>query len=305
MIKRDCFVANAPRNDPSLLLPLLRGGRVGLYCGYLMIFSLILLIVGIGCEKTSTIGDVSTPDLKIGRMKVSLWPEYDTQGVLVIYEGKFADKDRFPAKASFIFPKGVKELTDACSLSPKGQHFCQLYEVLQKEDYSEATLKLPYADFFIDFQYNPFPGGEKREFEYSILSKYSIGILEVNVQQPLRSSEFNVTPASLAGGGQPGNETQDKGFRYLHYTYENVPEGKEIKFFLSYNKQDSRPSVDIKFSSMAQRSKYSSKRGFALLLVGGLLFLVLLGYYRYNSAKRCKMCEKPNSSETKKEEGKR
>lgn len=281
-------------------------------CSIIVLVSLFVLMTVAGCSEKSERGDLSTQGLKIGRMKVSIWPEYDTQGVLVIYEGKFADKDRFPAKASFIFPKGVKELTDACSLSPKGQHFCQLYEVLQKEDYSEATLKLPYADFFIDFQYNPFPRGEKREFEYSILSKYPIGILEVNVQQPLRSSEFNVTPASFqpvpaspAGGGQPGNETQDKGFRYLHYTYENVPEGKEIKFFLSYNKQDSRPSVDIKFSSMAQRGRYSSKRGFALLLVGGLLFLVLLGCYRYNSAKRCKMCEKPDSSEKKREEDKR
>lgn len=250
--------------------------------GLLLAFLFILIVTG--CDEKSKSGDSSTPGLKIGRMKVSIWPEYDTQGVLVIYEGKFADKDRFPARASFIFPKGVKELTDACSLSPQGQHFCQLYEVLQKENHSEATLKLPYADFFIDFQYNPFNRGEKRDFEYTILSKYPIGFLEVNVQQPLRSSEFNVTPISL-------NETQDKGFRYLHYTYEDVSEGKEISFLVSYTKQDSRPSVDIKFSSMTQPGTLSSNRGFIILLIGGVLLLVLLGYYRYNSAKRCKVCE--------------
>lgn len=234
---------------------------------------LLLIIATAGCEKASNKRDIYASDLKIGRMKVSIWPEYDTQGILVTYEGKFFDRDRFPAKAAFILPKGVKELTDACSLSPKGQHFCQLYDVSQKGYHSEVVLKLPYPDFFIDFQYNPLGRREKREFDYTVHSPYPIGTLEVNIQQPLRSSDFSVSPVS-------SRESQDKGFKYVHYTYEDVPEGKEIGFRVSYRKEDSRPSVDIKFSPMSEPATLSSNRGLVILAAGGLLLLIMLGYYR-------------------------
>ncbi|MBI5038176.1 MAG: hypothetical protein HZC13_00110 [Nitrospirae bacterium] len=239
------------------------------------ILLLLMLFTAGGCEKSSKVGDVSAPDLKIGRMKVSIWPEYDTEGVLVVYEGKFYDRERFPAKAAFVLPKGVRDLTDACSLSPKGEHFCQLYEVSQRGGRSEVLLKLPYPDFFIDFQYNPLSGSEKREFKYAVSSKYPIELLEVNIQQPLRSSEFNITPAS-------SKESEDKGFRYLHYTYEGLPQGKEIQFNISYKKQDARPSVDIKSASMANSGTSGSNRGYMIFLAGGILLLILLGYYRYS-----------------------
>ncbi|MBI5097172.1 MAG: hypothetical protein HZB32_05980 [Nitrospirae bacterium] len=169
------------------------------------ILLLLMLFTAGGCEKSSKVGDVSAPDLKIGRMKVSL----------------------------------------------------------------------PYPDFFIDFQYNPLSGSEKREFKYAVSSKYPIELLEVNIQQPLRSSEFNITPAS-------SKESEDKGFRYLHYTYEGLPQGKEIQFNISYKKQDARPSVDIKSASMANSGTSGSNRGYMIFLAGGILLLILLGYYRYS-----------------------
>ncbi len=239
-----------------------------------LLYILSVLLIVAGCGKSSNIDKSSAPDLKIGRMKVSIWPEYDTPNILVIYEGKFFDRDRFPAKATFILPKGIRDLTDACSLSPKGEHFCQLYDVSQKKGNSEVLLKLPYPDFFVDFQYNPFKGGERRQFEYVIQSKYPVGELEVNIQQPLRSSGFDVTPVSL-------KESQDRGFRYLHYTYEDVPQGKEIRFNVSYNKQDSRPSVDIKFSSMSEPGALGIDRKYIVFLVAGVVLLILFGYYRF------------------------
>jgi len=65
-----------------------------------ILWAILSLLIVAGCGERSSSGDVSAPDLKIGRMKVSIWPEYDTQGVLVVYEGKFYDRERFPAKAS-------------------------------------------------------------------------------------------------------------------------------------------------------------------------------------------------------------
>src|SRR3989338_5565108 len=182
-------------------------------------------------------------DLKIGRMKVSIMPEYESSDVLVIYEGKFADKDAFPNQVTFTLPKGVTKLTDVCSLSPGGQHFCQLYNIVNKGEYNETSVKLPYADFFIDFKYSPFnikSGRFLRDFEYIIKSIYPVDILEVSIQEPLRTKDFELFP-------KPLNKVSKKDLNYYNYTLKDVKQGQDIKFKIKYIKEDNRPSVDIKF----------------------------------------------------------
>ena len=68
---------------------------------------------------------------------------------------------------------------------------------------------------------------------------------------------------------------------------EGIPQGKEIKFNISYKKQDVRPSVDIKSASMASSSgTASSNRSYMIFLAGGVLLLTLLGYYRYRVSRK-------------------
>jgi hypothetical protein len=207
--------------------------------------------------------------LKIGRMKVSVWPEYDTPGVLVVYEGRFANKDAFPAAITFLFPKGVNKLTDACSLSPKGQHFCQLYDVEKRENYNQVTMNLPYGDFFIDFQYSPFKRGKDKFFEYVIQSRYDIMNLEVNIQQPLRSTNFSIQPAAL-------KQTMESEFNQYHYSMKNIPAGQEVRFKINYIKQDNNPSVDIKFGGMARQD--TTNRDIAILAAGAAIIIGFGGY---------------------------
>ncbi|MBI5179816.1 MAG: hypothetical protein HZA05_00240 [Nitrospirae bacterium] len=209
--------------------------------------------------------------LKIGRMKVSVWPEYDTPDVLVVYEGRFADKDAFPAQITFIFPKGVIKLTDACSLSPKGQHFCQLYDIEKKGNYNQAVMSLPYGDFFIDFQYSPFKGGKDKSFEYVIQSKYDIMNLDVNIQQPLRSSNFYIVPAS-------SKQTKDSDFNQYHYSMKDIPANQDVRFKINYIKGDNNPSVDIKFGGMSKPD--TTNRDIAILAVG-VVIIVGFGVYRF------------------------
>ncbi|MEK7846991.1 MAG: hypothetical protein AAB257_08525 [Nitrospinota bacterium] len=208
--------------------------------------------------------DSYASDLKIGRMKVSVMPEYESQDVLVVYEGKFADKDAFPNQVLFTLPKGVTKLTDVCSLSPGGQHFCQLYNIIDKGEYNETSVKLPYSDFFIDFKYSPFEiksGKFVRDFEYIIKSIYPIDILEVSIQEPLRTKDFELLP-------KPLNKVSKKDLNYYNYTLKDVKQGQDIKFKIKYIKEDNRPSVDIKFSAMSKQELIERKRGLWLLGAG-------------------------------------
>lgn len=246
------------------------GEREGLMLKWILpflLFFITIIPVQVYCEDKV---------LKIGRMKVSVWPEYDTPGVLVVYEGRFADKDVFPAQITFIFPKGVTKLTDACSLSPKGQHFCQIYDIEKKGDYNQVSMNMPYGNFFIDFQYDPFKGGKDKSFEYVIQSKYEIMNLEVNIQQPLRSSNFSIAPAS-------SNQTKDSDFNQYHYSMKDISANQEVRFKINYIKEDNNPSIDIKFGGMSKPD--TTNRDIAIL-AAGVIIIVGFGVYRFLIKKR-------------------
>jgi hypothetical protein len=203
--------------------------------------------------------------ITVGRMKVTIMPEYDTQQALVILEGKFADKGRFPAEVRFNLPAGVTKLTDACSLSPEGHHFCQLFEIKSQGAGKVVDIKLPFSDFFIDYQYSPFivaPGVE-RKFVHQVAPVYDIATLEIHVQKPLRITEFSVSPGWTA-------KYEKDGFEYYKYVYEGVKAGQAKDISVAYSKGDTAPSVERRFSAMATPQMFSGRAGEMLLVVGAL-----------------------------------
>jgi hypothetical protein len=216
-------------------------------------------------------GAAEESGLVIGRMKVTIMPEYDSRQVLVIYEGKFKDKDAFPAEVLFILPKEVTKLTDVCSLSPGGQHFCQLYEIKHEEDQSETLVKLPYPDFFVDFQYAPFTpeAAKPRNFGFELHPAYPVELLEIHIQKPYRSKDFLVSPAS-----EDSYEKRD--FTYVRYKRNDIKAGENLRFNISYAKDDDKPSVDIQFSPMAQPELVGTNRGGVLLAVGVVVLTLLI-----------------------------
>jgi hypothetical protein len=205
---------------------------------------LLLLLV-------SSFSPVAAGDLSIGRMQVSIWSEYDDPGVLAIYEGRFEDATRFPIKTSFLIPKG-SIVNDACSLSHEGKHFCQLYTVKESSEFDEVQVYLPYPNFYLSFHFTPFDAAiEKRAFSYRIKSNHSIDKLEVDIQQPLRSTEFHLSPA----GGQAKIISNANHF---YYAYDDIAPGREHLFNIEYLKQDRKPSIDIKYSRMTGPKVFSS-----------------------------------------------
>lgn len=228
--------------------------------------------------------DSYAADLKIGRMKVSIMPEYDSPDVLVVYEGKFTDKDAFPNQVIFTLPKGVTKLTDVCSLSPAGQHFCQLYDIVDKGEYNETSVKLPYSDFFIDFKYSPFKvksGRLTRDFEYIVKVIYPIDMLEITIQEPLRTENFEILPKTL-------NTTNKKGFKYHNYKLDNIKSGDDIRFRIKYIKDNIKPSVDIKFSTMSEQGLIKKGNGILLLSAGIIILITVIVIRRLNKKESTK-----------------
>ncbi|MEO5362318.1 MAG: hypothetical protein H7838_01650 [Magnetococcus sp. DMHC-8] len=214
--------------------------------------------------------------LTIGRMRVAVWPEYDDPGILVVYDGRFADGQSFPTRTRFVLPKGLV-ISDACSLSPEGQHFCQLFKVEPKEQWDEVELWLPFANFYLSFH---LPAVSRREgqvsLDYILRTSHPIEQLELDFQQPLRATAFTIEPSG-------DRETVRNGFTHTHYLLKNVARGEERLFQVRYQKADPNPSVDIKFSAMTGDkvfgSPYDTQRRMGWFVYGlfGSGLLVLLG----------------------------
>lgn len=233
-----------------------------------------LAIFNSGCDggAGNTLG-VGAPakDLSIGRMKVAIMPEYDDPSVLAIYDGKFEDVSSYPIKTSFLIPKG-SVISDACSLSHEGQHFCQLYKTVNRGEHDEVSLLLPYPNFYLSFHTPQFDAKrEKKEFNYLIKANHPIKTLEIDIQQPLRSTAFNIAPpVSATLAEKSGTINVVKGFNHFAYKIEGVSKGQESAFKIDYIKSDPNPSVDIKYTSMkspqTQSAPYETQRNIKTII---------------------------------------
>lgn len=260
-----------------------------------------LVVFNSGCNKgaENTLGlGAPTKDLFIGRMKVAIMPEYDDPSVLAIYDGKFEDVSSYPIKTSFLIPKG-SVISDACSLSHEGQHFCQLYKTVNRGEHDEVSLLLPYPNFYLSFHTPRFDvKGERKEFDYLIKANHPVKIMEVDIQQPLRSAEFTISPpGSAALSEKSGTISVIKGFNHFTYKLEGISKGQESAFKINYIKSDPNPSVDIKYTSMkspqTQSAPYETQRNIKTIIyilfgTGAFIMAMVAWFFRSRKKKRSK-----------------
>lgn len=208
-----------------------------------------------GCDGAGDASGIegASKGLPIGRMKVSIMPEYDDPSVLAIYDGRFEDAPSYPIKTSFLIPKG-SVISDACSLSHEGQHFCQLYKTVNRGKYDEVSLMLPYPNFYLSFHTPQLDVKvEKKTIDYQIKANHPVKTLEVDIQQPLRSAAFSIFPPEIAELAQDDSSISViKGFNHVVYKLADVAPDQENVFRISYTKSDPKPSVDIKYTSMKE-----------------------------------------------------
>lgn len=267
-------------------------------CPKVGVIALLLASTFTGCGKegaNAPSGSNSAQNLSIGRMKVAIMPEYDDPSVLAIYDGKFEEAASYPIRTSFLIPKG-SVISDACSLSHEGQHFCQLYKTTNKGAYDEVSLVLPYPNFYLSFHTPQLDvKTEKKEIEYRIKVNHSVKNMEVELQQPLRSSAFNITPPENAQlTRKEASISVIKGFNQVVYKLDGVMAERETIFKVNYLKSDPKPSVDIKFSSMKETlskgKSYESQRNVKTILYAlfgtGILAVLGIAVWRTRSRKK-------------------
>jgi len=209
--------------------------------------------------------------LRISDLRISVWPEYDEPRVLVVNTGTFSG-NTFPKEVSFYLPKGV-EVTEVCGLKkPQDEHLCQLFETRPEGDSVVMTYNLPVPDFYFEYYYNPIQGTGDREVLFSYKSAYPMDDLQVDVQQPLRSTAFTLSPST----SQVTSDSQ--GFKYYQYSFSNVAPQKPVDLKVAYQKSDDRPSVAKQKPGSTSAGGAQDRTGLIALAIGGAGALGFFGY---------------------------
>lgn len=183
----------------------------------------------------SALGFAQQLPVVIERLEISLWPEYDDPRLLVIYRGELAEDPKSPL--AFSIPS-TAQVHAVAHVGPAGTLLADDWQLLP-DDNGQIVLFTPGSRRFQLEYYDDVLGtAPERSFVFRFRSeRYEIKNLEIEVQQPLRATGFQASPALEPQG------TDTRGFRYFGRRVGAVPPGTLIEQRVSYSKTDPLPSL--------------------------------------------------------------
>ena len=176
-------------------------------------------------------------DLRIARLQLSIWPEYDDPRVLLIVRGELAPGVPFPTHVTLPVPKEA-ELIGAGMISELGELLLHPHRIIPGSAADTLEITLPAPRFFAELYYDPFEtSGDAKRFSYTFEAPYPIAQLDVDIQKPYTASEFVTEPPAMA------QESEGRDTTYHRFSYRGVAAGQPMTFTVSYVKTDPQPSV--------------------------------------------------------------
>ncbi len=176
-------------------------------------------------------------DIRIQRLSVSIWPEYDDPRVLVILRGELAPESPVPTRIQLPIPKGA-ELLGAGMISSQNKLLNHPHQLLDGDTSDTLELTLPVHRFFAEWYYDPFGEREPaRQFTYPLTFSYAVGQLNVDILQPDAATEFRVTPAPMR------EDTDTRGGKHHLFSYPDLEPKATQTFEVAYVKATDAPSI--------------------------------------------------------------
>ncbi len=165
--------------------------------------------------------------LTVQQARLSLWPEYDDPGLLIILNGSFAVSGQW-AEQPVKFPLPA----NARNVQATVQQDTNLLTVPWERQGESLVYTLPGPAFHVEYYVDLDRTANERVIQYNFPAPYDMQRLDVEIQQPARATGFSVTPAATAAG-----PSQD-GVTYYRLTREGVKAGENIAITVKYTKTD-------------------------------------------------------------------
>ncbi|MGB9593113.1 MAG: zinc ribbon domain-containing protein [Anaerolineae bacterium] len=230
--------------------------------------------------------------VRIQTMTVSLWPEYDQEGVLVIYRGSLAENVPLPVTLRFLIPKEAGKPAATAGIDAAGQYRYRSYQLADAGEFLEVSYSCPYREFQMEYYYNPLAITDTlRSFAYRFRADYEVADLTVEIKAPAGSQNLNLTPVATGTGTDFDNLPLQK------YALGAFAAGQTFQFSASYEKTDPRLTSEIlglqppgtaQFEDVAQPSGSQNVVAYILLGAAGTLLLGAAVYALVQARKRPK-----------------
>jgi hypothetical protein len=223
---------------------------------------------------------------KVTNITVEVMPEYDDPRVLVILRPTLSPDTKLPARVTFTIPRKDTEINMACEILENNGMACKPTEVVDKGDYQEVSfVAQTRRTLMFEYYYNPF-GAVKvgtKKFNYKFISNFAhIDQLNLAIQKPRKAENFRISPAAT-------NTTEDptEKLTYYLYSFNDISEGQELSFDVSYKKDDPATSVSPKGSAPGEgvnTSGFSVSKLLPLIavlaIIGIIIYWMLPGWQK-------------------------
>ncbi len=182
---------------------------------------------------------------RIQNFIISVWPEYDHPGVLVIFNGDVPASE-LPISVEYPVPEDAKFALVAGSTDSTANKVIPVQ--IQDTDHGKViAFNAVHPSFHVEFYFNPF-GTDKthRQYDYTFTSNLPIDSMIVDYQEPMASENF-----------KPDVETDHKlqdshGITYYRKHYLNVKAGQPIEVKAEYDNPTGEMTNDLLQKKLGQ-----------------------------------------------------
>lgn len=258
-----------------------------------------------------------TPEPALTNLMVELWPEYDRPEVLVIYQVELSPTTPMPAEVTFPLPGYVDEMF-VVAVEQSGGLFeapPDTYFLSQAGDQALFTISTPTRRFQFEY-YDPEilqRQADSRTLTFELSAPYATSRAMFQVQEPVGSSDFNLTPAAESSFiGQDGlnysrveqTDLAPAESFSLIATYRRNTDNLTIQSRSAETTNQAGPPAGVSEAATAAATADSNLTlGYVLIGIGSLLFLAAGGSWwwtrRHRTAARSARRRKPAGSRPK------
>ena len=185
---------------------------------------------------------------------ISVWPEYDHPGVLVIFNGEINEAD-LPLEVSYPIPEQSRFALVAGSTDTTANRMIPL-PIEEGSSGKQITFTVVQPTFHVEFYYNPFASGNAhRHYSYDFVSNLPIDSLVVDLQEPLAAQGFeSEVPID--------HQLQDShGIKYYRKHYHQVSAGDTVYIEAHYENPEGTMTNEMLQSQMGGGSGMGQQGG--------------------------------------------
>ena len=172
-------------------------------------------------------------EIKIGRLQIDIWPEYDHPDVLVIYHIILSSENALPAKMELRIPLEANKPLNLAEKDVDGTLYNLDYTTRIEGDWIWVTFTTPSQEIQLEY-YDPrlLKSELTRKFEYRWPGDYPVDDTVIQIQEPINTTRMEISPD--LGQGVPGND----GLTYFISSIGSLDQNTPFSIQIEYDKTD-------------------------------------------------------------------